>query len=69
MPVYEYRCKVCDERFEMRRAIAQADEPASCAAGHLDAVRLLSVFAATGRATGEVAAAPAGPCGGSCACA
>lgn len=68
--MYEYRCKVCDERFEMRRGIAEADEPAGCPVGHADSVRLLSVFAATGRATAgaSTSPAPAGPCGGSCAC-
>jgi putative FmdB family regulatory protein len=67
MPVYEYRCKVCDDRFELRRPAAEADEPASCAAGHAETARLLSVFAATGRAAS--APAPAGgPCGSNCAC-
>jgi putative FmdB family regulatory protein len=73
VPLYEYRCRTCDDRFEMRRSMADADEPAACPDGHADAVRLLSVFAATGRAASSSSAAstaaPAAPCGSSCACA
>ena len=64
MPLYEYRCKTCDDRFELRRAMAEADAPAHCPAGHEGVVRLLPAFAATGRATGPAA----GPCGDACAC-
>jgi hypothetical protein len=45
--------------------MAEASEPATCPDGHPGAVRLLSAFAAVGSAP---APAPAGPCGGSCAC-
>ena len=69
MPTYEYRCRTCDEVFEQRRAMADADEPTTCTAGHADAVRLLSVFASVS-ATGDgpSAGAAPGPCGGSGAC-
>jgi putative FmdB family regulatory protein len=66
--VYEYRCRSCDDVFEVRRPMSQADEPAVCPSGHDDAVRLLSVFAAVGAAESSAAGAPAGPCGGGCAC-
>jgi putative FmdB family regulatory protein len=75
VPLYEYRCKVCDERFDVRRPMAEADAPALCPAGHDDAVRLLAVFAATGRASATgpaalpVGSTGAGPCGPACACA
>lgn len=72
MPLYEYRCKTCDETFEVRRPMSEAGAPAECAAGH-PAVRLLSVFASVG--AGGATAAPAvaprptgGGCGGHCAC-
>jgi len=68
VPLYEYRCKECDRRFDLRRALAEADAPAQCPDGHRDAVRLLSAFAAVGRATTPMASGPA-PCGASCACA
>jgi putative FmdB family regulatory protein len=67
VPVYEYRCRQCDTRFEARRAMSQADQPAPCPQGHDDAVRVLSVFAATGRA-GAGSAATGVPCGPACAC-
>ncbi|MER3452897.1 MAG: FmdB family transcriptional regulator, partial [Chloroflexota bacterium] len=62
MPVYEYRCLDCGERFELMRPAADADAPASCPAGHGRAMRLLSVFASVGRAPGP-AERPPGPCG------
>ena len=73
MPLYDFRCPTCDERFELRRSMAEADEPASCPAGHAGAKRLLAVFASTGKA-GSGPSAPAampsggGGCGGHCAC-
>ncbi|MCB1003199.1 MAG: zinc ribbon domain-containing protein [Acidimicrobiales bacterium] len=72
MPTYEYRCRACGDTFELRRAMAAADEPAPCPAGHDDTTRLLSVFASVGSATAAgpspSAGPPAGPCGGGCAC-
>lgn len=69
MPIYEYRCRVCDERFEARRAMSDADAATACGSGHDDVVRLLPTFATTGHA-----AAPSGCgqgtgscCGGRCA--
>ncbi len=69
MPIYEFRCQVCDERFEERRAMADSDAPATCPAGHEHAVRLLPVFAATGFASPSAGGcgAGAGCCGGACA--
>jgi putative FmdB family regulatory protein len=72
MAVYEYRCRTCDSVFEERRAMSDADAPATCPDGHPGAVRLLSVFAATGLGSGSPAPAgsprPAAPCGSACAC-
>jgi putative FmdB family regulatory protein len=71
VPLYEFRCKTCDDTFEVRRPMSQAGEPATCPDGHPGAVRLLSVFASVG---GGPAPAPAaapktgGGCGGACAC-
>ena len=75
MPRYEYRCQTCDDTFELRRAMAAADDGVECPAGHTDVRRLLSVFAMTGSSAGGPgpSAVPAGPprggCGGACACA
>jgi putative FmdB family regulatory protein len=77
MPTYEFRCKTCDTVFETQRPMSQSDAPALCPDGHVETVRLLSVFASTGgRSTSSVSgadvaaamsSAPRG-CGGGCAC-
>ena len=62
MPRYEYRCRTCDESFELRRSMAEASEPAPCSQGHVDSVRLLSVFASVGASRGSSAGpAPSAP--------
>ena len=48
MAVYEYRCRTCDDLFELRRPMSESDAPAECPHGHADTVRLLSVFASAG---------------------
>lgn len=67
MPHYEFRCRTCGATFELRRAMARANDPAMCPEGHRDTVKLLSAVAVTGTA----AAAPrpsggGGCCGGGC---
>jgi putative FmdB family regulatory protein len=73
MPLYEFKCRTCEDTFEVRRPMSEAGDPATCPQGHDGAVRLLSVFASVG-ASGSGAPAPAarpagGGCGGACACA
>jgi putative FmdB family regulatory protein len=75
VPFYEYRCRSCETRFELLRPSVEADAPATCPAGHTDARRLLSVFAAGGRAAGASTEGAGfgsgrggGCCGGSCGC-
>lgn len=76
MPLYEYRCRVCDTRFEARREMAAASEPVPCPEGHADTKRLLSAFAVGGKSKAGPAPAPSngaaawtgGGCGGGCAC-
>ena len=70
VPLYEYRCRTCDERFELRRPMSDSDLATPCPDGHDDTVRLLSMF---GVQTGAIAGpAPAGVgggcCGGACGC-
>lgn len=72
MPLYEYRCHTCHDVFEKRRPMSESGEPTDCPKGHADTVRLLSVFASAGvgsASSPQPAAAPAGGCGGACACA
>jgi len=69
MPLYEFRCRSCDITFEERRAMANANDPATCPEGHADAIRLLSVFASVGASSAGAPMAPptgGGCCGGGC---
>ncbi|MCB5180984.1 FmdB family zinc ribbon protein [Streptomyces antimicrobicus] len=61
MPRYEFRCRTCDDTFEVSRPMAESGAPAACPAGHADTVKLLSAVA-----VGGTAAAPAAPSGGGC---
>ena len=48
MPIYEYRCKKCGERFEMFRSIKASDSDLRCLkCGSDDLERLLSTFVST----------------------
>jgi putative FmdB family regulatory protein len=71
VPRYDFRCRVCDETFEVNRPMSAAGDPAACPEGHDDTVRLLSVFASVGGAPAPAAPAPArtgGGCGSGCGC-
>jgi putative FmdB family regulatory protein len=76
MPIYEYRCIACDERFE--ELVRNPDVTVACpACGDTSAERLLSVFAGVGGGS-KGAAAPdwsrvaakraAASCGPGCGC-
>jgi putative FmdB family regulatory protein len=70
MALYEYRCRTCDDVFELRRSMSASDAPAACPHGHADTVRLLSVFSSAGSAVpSSRSASGAGCCGGGCGCA
>ncbi|MFF8768975.1 zinc ribbon domain-containing protein [Kitasatospora sp. NPDC015120] len=74
MPRYDFRCRACGATFELRRPMAQANDPAVCPQGHQDTVKLLSTVAVTGAASagGAPQQAPSagggggGCCGGGC---
>ncbi|MEU5161441.1 zinc ribbon domain-containing protein [Streptomyces sp. NPDC020875] len=65
MPRYEFRCRTCDDTFEVDRPMARSGEPADCPEGHADTVKLLSAVAVGGTAAGA-APAPSGGGGGGC---
>ena len=45
MPIYEYRCPSCESKFEMRRGMSQADDPAACpSCQRTESKRCLSTF-------------------------
>ena len=70
MPIYEYYCRTCNEKFSQLRPIAAAAEQSShCADGHR-AMKVLTTAAVLSGApggAGEMAEMDA-PSGGGCAC-
>jgi putative FmdB family regulatory protein len=73
MPLYEYACLDCNERFEELRAASRADAPVPCTTcGGSRVKRLLSVFSTRSAGAGDTMVASGGgggcACGGNCAC-
>ncbi len=74
MPLYEYYCRRCAGRFELRRPMGRMDDPAACPNGHEGGERVLSTFAAFAQGEGGTSEplAGTGGCagcvGGDCAC-
>ncbi|MPZ22041.1 MAG: zinc ribbon domain-containing protein [Dehalococcoidia bacterium] len=78
MPLYEYYCPKCNEKFEMLRSISRADEETSCPSGHPGSTRILSLVArpATGDEFGDLGdlggfdggSTGGCACGGACSC-
>ena len=53
MPIYEYRCADCEQKFEKRRRMSQADDEIACPdCGSLHTSRGLSMFAAFSKGNG-----------------
>ncbi|HEX6131258.1 MAG TPA: zinc ribbon domain-containing protein [Actinomycetota bacterium] len=68
MPLYEYECPACGERFDARRGL-DAPDPGCPACGADPVRRVFSLFAAPGGAAATASTAAAGcACGGACAC-
>ena len=70
MPIYEYVCQDCGERFELLRSMKDADTPIPCRKCKSERTsRMLSLFFAS--SGGRVVAGGGAPCascaGGSCA--
>ena len=73
MPLYEYACAICLNRFEKLRPMSEMDEPTPCPDCGADSRRQLSVFMsfAAGADGQKTAIAGGGCCGGGgagCAC-
>jgi putative FmdB family regulatory protein len=69
MPLYEYACIECGNRFELLRGAGQADGPTICdRCSGTRVKRLLSVFAAPRGTSESYDSAPTSYGGGGCAC-
>ena len=64
MPIYEYACSDCGLKFELLRALSQANEGASCLHCHNNAERIFSTFASFSKSNSGLTAPLAGsnPC-------
>ena len=67
MPIYEYVCTTCRNRFERMRSMETSREDVACPGCGTQAPRALSMFAAFSRVSGSELEAIAGG-GGGCAC-
>jgi putative FmdB family regulatory protein len=62
MPIYEYECTKCGERFELRRGISDSDKEITCPkCGKEFPRRLFSTFGTT--SSSGVSCAPTAPSG------
>lgn len=71
MPLYEYHCEPCNDRFEVLRPMSKGNDPATCPVCGGTGRRMLSVFAAVtvgGSGEGPMPIAGGGCCGGACGC-
>jgi len=56
MPIYEYECDKCGEKFEQRRGIAESDSDVKCPkCGAMKPRRIFSAFATGGSSAGGCA--------------
>ncbi len=71
MPLYEYQCAACSDRFEARRPFSQANDPVPCPSCASDQTRkvfgTIALVGAAAKDTMTTMAAPA-TSPGSCAC-
>ena len=64
MPIYEYYCPACQQRFELLRPLSACGETAECPGCRQPAPRAISVFSSMTRDAAGVTA----PVGGSSSC-
>jgi putative FmdB family regulatory protein len=64
MPIYEYRCADCEQKFEKRRRMSQADDEIACPeCGSTHTSRGLSTFAAFSKGRGGMSVSVGGSSG------
>ena len=80
MALYEYKCAECEERFDLMRPMAAADEPADCPeCGSVESRRVISHFSSITPGASALNTNPmmdariargagGGCCGGGCGC-
>lgn len=65
MPLYEYICQECDNRFEKRVSFSEADNEQECpACGSQKSRKQISLFASTANGSSSNTGYSSGGCGG-----
>jgi len=64
MPIYEYLCAACGQRFEKLQKSSSTEIPPCPACGMSQVTRQFSTFAAATSSTSPAAACPSAPSGG-----
>ena len=68
MPVYEYFCRTCDDKFEVMQPMTKMVQVMDCPEGHQGAQKVLSVFAMVNTVSSSQSFDSAACCGGAEAC-
>jgi len=69
MPIYEYRCNDCGNRFEILQRLGQGADGESCpSCGEERIEKQFSTFASSTAESGRRDAAPSAGCGPACRC-
>lgn len=68
MPMYEYYCRPCNEKFTKLRPMSAASEPYECECGAVAQKVLTAAVVSIAGQYSEMEAAEAMPTGGGCAC-
>ncbi len=69
MPIYEYRCQDCGNRFEILQRLGQGPEGLNCPeCGEERVEKQYSTFASSTAGSGRSEAAPIRGCGPGCGC-
>ena len=66
MPIYEYRCPKCDNKFDLLRPFSRADEAATCPKCNHEARKQVSAFASFSKGNDGVSTPISGGGGHSC---
>jgi len=54
MPIYEYKCRTCDTKFELLQTVGATNKGVSCPkCGASNPIKLLSVFTSSGASISE----------------
>ena len=68
MPMYEYYCRPCNEKFTKRRPMSTSSESFEHDCGHVAQKVLTAAVVSVAGAYSDMEAAEAMPTGGGCAC-